>query len=108
VIFFLSLRPDLLWVPPSLVSTGYIGLSPEVKRPGREANQSPPSSSEVKIAWNLVKLYLYLTDHQQGTCILSPVFGLNNLDHWNTEDVDVGLILILVDRYVVSFLLLMH
>jgi hypothetical protein len=26
-------------------------LSPEVKRPGREAGYSPPSSSEIKNAW---------------------------------------------------------
>jgi hypothetical protein len=27
-------------------------LSPEVKRPGREADHSPPSSAQVKNAWN--------------------------------------------------------
>jgi hypothetical protein len=34
---FSSLKgPDLLWCPPSLLFNGYLGSSPEVKRPGRE------------------------------------------------------------------------
>jgi hypothetical protein len=41
------LRPDRLWCPPSLLS-----WVPGVKRPGREADQSPPSSTEVKNAWS--------------------------------------------------------
>jgi hypothetical protein len=36
-------QPPVQWVPGA--------LSPGVKRPGREANQSPPSSVEVKNAW---------------------------------------------------------
>jgi hypothetical protein len=35
---------------PSLLSNGYQGLFPGVKRPGREADHSPPSSVEVKNA----------------------------------------------------------
>jgi hypothetical protein len=43
--------------PHSLLSNGYRGLFPlGVKRPGREADHSPPSSAEVK-EW--VKLYLH-------------------------------------------------
>jgi hypothetical protein len=34
------------WVPAA--------LSPEVKRPGREADHSPPSSAEVKNAWRYI------------------------------------------------------
>jgi hypothetical protein len=47
--FFQSLRPDRLWGPPSLLSNGYQGSFPRVKaRPGRDADHSPPSSTEVK------------------------------------------------------------
>jgi hypothetical protein len=42
-------RPERLWGPPSLLSNGVPGaLSLGVKRPGREADHSPPSSAEVK------------------------------------------------------------
>jgi hypothetical protein len=46
-------RPERLWGPPSLLSNGYQeGLSLGAKRPGREADHSPPSSAEVKNAWS--------------------------------------------------------
>jgi hypothetical protein len=41
-------RPDRLWGPPSLVYNGYLGLFPQVKRQGREAAHSLPTSAEVK------------------------------------------------------------
>jgi hypothetical protein len=44
---FSSLRPDLFWDPPSLLSNGY----PGVKRPGRESDHSSLSSAEVKKTW---------------------------------------------------------
>jgi hypothetical protein len=45
-------RPDRLWGPPNLLFNGYRGaLSPGVKRPGREADHSPPASAEVKKMW---------------------------------------------------------
>ena len=48
-IFFSSLHPDRLWGPPNLLSGGYRGaLSQRVKRPVRQADQSPPASAEVK------------------------------------------------------------
>jgi hypothetical protein len=51
--FSLPSRPDRLWGPPSLLSSGYQGmLCLRVKRPEREADHSPPSSSEIKNAWN--------------------------------------------------------
>jgi hypothetical protein len=40
--------PDRLWSPPNLLSKGYRELLPGVKRPGREADHSPPASAEVK------------------------------------------------------------
>jgi hypothetical protein len=40
--------PDRLWGPPSLLYNGYRGSSLGVKRPGREADHSLPSSAEVK------------------------------------------------------------
>jgi hypothetical protein len=46
-------RPERLWGRPSLLSNGYLGaLSLGKKRPGREADHSPPSSAEVKNAWS--------------------------------------------------------
>jgi hypothetical protein len=48
-IFTSACRPDRLWGPPSLLSNGYWrALSPGVKRPGREADHSPPASAEIK------------------------------------------------------------
>jgi hypothetical protein len=38
-----STQPPIQWVPGA--------LSPGVKRPGREADQSPPASAEVKKMW---------------------------------------------------------
>jgi hypothetical protein len=51
--FFSSQRhPDGFWGPPSLLSNGYPGgLSPGVKRLGREADHSYPTSAEVKMTW---------------------------------------------------------
>jgi hypothetical protein len=47
--FFLPLRPDRLWAPPSLLSSGNRGPFPGGKaRPGRDVDHSPPSSAEVK------------------------------------------------------------
>jgi hypothetical protein len=40
--------PDQLSGPTSLLSNGYQGLSPGVKRQGHEADHSPPCSAEVK------------------------------------------------------------
>jgi len=43
-------RLDRLLGPPTLLSEGYEGLCPGVKRQGREADHSPPFSAEVKNA----------------------------------------------------------
>jgi hypothetical protein len=41
--------PDRLWGPPNTMGTG--GSFPGAKRPGREADHSPPTSAEVKKMW---------------------------------------------------------
>jgi hypothetical protein len=48
--FSTSQGPDRLWGPLSLLTNGYRGdyFPREVKRSGREADRSPPSSAEVK------------------------------------------------------------
>jgi hypothetical protein len=51
-IFSSPRRPDRLWGPPSLLYNGYRGaLSLRVKRPGNEADHSPPPSAEIKKIW---------------------------------------------------------
>jgi hypothetical protein len=48
--------PDRPWGPPSLLYDGYRVFPGGIKRPGCDANPSPPSNAEV---WNRVELYLY-------------------------------------------------
>jgi hypothetical protein len=51
-LFSSPLRPDRLWVPPSLVSNVYRELFPPgVKRPVREADHLSPAIAEVKKIW---------------------------------------------------------
>jgi hypothetical protein len=48
--FFSSpLRPHWFWLPGA--------LSLGIKRPGREADHSPPSSAEVKNVWTVLALH---------------------------------------------------
>jgi hypothetical protein len=47
IIFCVPRHPDWFWGPPSLLSSGY----PGVKRPGREADHSSPTSTDVKNTW---------------------------------------------------------
>jgi hypothetical protein len=46
-----SQRSDRLWGIPNLLSTGTGCSFPKVKRLGREAGHSTPSSAEIKYAW---------------------------------------------------------
>jgi hypothetical protein len=51
-IFTSPRRPDRLCDQPSLLSNGYRELFPwKVKRPGLEADHSPPTSAEVTKTW---------------------------------------------------------
>jgi hypothetical protein len=50
-IFTSPRHPDRLWGPPNLYPLGTGALSPGVKRPGREADHSPPTSVEIKNTW---------------------------------------------------------
>jgi hypothetical protein len=51
-IFSSPRRRDRFWGPASLLGNGYRGLFLwGVKRPGREADHSPPANAEVKKMW---------------------------------------------------------
>jgi hypothetical protein len=50
-IFTSPCRPGRLFGPPNLLSNGYWGSFPGVKRPGCEADHSPTTSVEVKKKW---------------------------------------------------------
>jgi hypothetical protein len=47
---------------PALEPTQWVAeaLSPGVKRPGREADHSPPTSAEVKNAWSYTSIPQYV------------------------------------------------
>jgi len=47
-----STQPRIQWLP-GLLTSG-------VKRPGREADHSPPSSAEIKIEWSYISTPLYV------------------------------------------------
>jgi hypothetical protein len=52
IIFTSPYRPDPLWGPLNLLYNGYQRLFPPgVKRQGRKANHSTPTSAEVKKMW---------------------------------------------------------
>jgi len=55
-IFLLPPRPD----PPSLISNGYRSSLPGLKRQGRVAGHSPPSSAEIKDALSYTSTPQYI------------------------------------------------
>jgi hypothetical protein len=67
--------PDRLWGSPNLLSNTYQGSFLGAKRPGREADHSPPSSAEVK---KRVELYLHspIRLHCLVLCQINPVTTL--------------------------------
>jgi hypothetical protein len=74
-------RPDRLWGPSSLLSNGYRSFSAAVKRPGREADHSLPSSAEVKNArsYNMFMACLPLSvSHVSLWCTVHSILH-NNL-----------------------------
>jgi len=50
-VFLSPKRPDQFCCTPNLLSDGYRGTFPGVKRPGRDADYSPPTIAEVKSEW---------------------------------------------------------
>jgi hypothetical protein len=56
----LSIASRIALGPSSLISNGYRGaLSPGVKRPGREADNLPPTTAEVKNTW--IHTHVFMT-----------------------------------------------
>jgi hypothetical protein len=54
---FTSIKcPDRLWGPSSLLFNVMLTLSPRIKRPEREANHSPQSSTQVENAWSYTSI----------------------------------------------------
>jgi hypothetical protein len=71
--------PDRLWDPPSLLPNGYQGYFPwGIKRQGREADHSPPSSAEVNNAWSYtstppIRLHGEVLSLKKGTGTTLPL-----------------------------------
>jgi hypothetical protein len=57
---FSSPCPDRFCGPPSLLSNGYGGSFPRLKRPGRDADCSPPVSAEIKKTWTYTSTSPYV------------------------------------------------
>jgi hypothetical protein len=76
-IFSSPCRPHLLWGSPTPLSNGYRGFSPRgVKRQGREADHSPPASTEVKKMWIYTSTPPYAF---MAYCLISWAQGLHLL-----------------------------
>jgi hypothetical protein len=58
--FSSTARPHRLWTLLNLLFNGYRRLSPGVRRLGREADNSAPSSAEVKNEWSYISTLPHL------------------------------------------------
>jgi hypothetical protein len=77
-IFFSPRRPDRLWGQPSFLSKRVLGaISPEVKRPGREPDHSPPASAEVKKIWAYTSTPHTRSGYLVNTGTTLPFMGKN-------------------------------
>jgi hypothetical protein len=76
-IFSSPRRPDRLWVPLSLLSNGYRGLPPGIKRPGSEVDHSPPTSVEVKKMWLYISTLPYPQSGKVSVNIKKGGFSMN-------------------------------
>jgi len=47
-------RPDRPWGPPIILFSSYMVSFKGVKRPGRDADHTPPSKAEVKNGWSSI------------------------------------------------------
>jgi hypothetical protein len=75
--FSSPLRPDRLWGPPSLLSSGYQVFPWGVKRLGCESDHSPQSNAEVKNAWSYIytpPIRLYSLVQVERLCSPSGLF----------------------------------
>ena len=74
-------RPDRLWGPPSLIFSGYRGISSGVKRPECDVDHSPPSSAEVKNEWrcNCSVLICFDGIHRDSCTFLKEFLSVQHL-----------------------------
>jgi hypothetical protein len=66
----------LILGPTQPLSNGYRGSSPDVKRPGRKVDCSPPCRAEVKNAWSYTPTpsYAFMIKHRDNFINVYNVF----------------------------------
>jgi hypothetical protein len=80
----LQKRPDQVWVPPSVLFSGYQGSFPIVKWLRHEVNHSPPSNAEVKNEWIYTSTPPYMPSWR-GQGIFAIAFTAKCLDNMFCE-----------------------